>query len=170
MTTTPDPAMTALESRLAALELMIVRMIGAVTITALIGGALLPWITEGSGEDARTSRLGTFAFTGLPEDLEGVELVLLLSFVVLDLTTIAAIVCVGCAMAGDRVPAPVGNLVIGLLACCMAGSGLLSLIGTANLAESGDGEVFWSSYAVWTLGAISAMWVLTTRFGRRPPP
>lgn len=171
MTSSPDLSPAALERRIGELELLIVRIVGVVAIGSLAVGAFLPWFTEESPEDGTaTIRLGTLVLGAFAEsgDLEPEDVLLAVSFGVLDLTTIAAIVCVALAMAGAWRTWWAGSLVIGLLACCLAGAGLLTLIGAANLADGGSGEMFWSAYLVWSLGALISMWVLTTRLARRP--
>lgn len=167
MDSLPGGAVHALDRRLDALELLILRIIGTVALAALVIGSFLPWITDEVNDEQQTTGLATFvlqAFTQT-DGLEGFEILLVISFVVFDVTTLAAVIAVLYAMSGTRGPAWAGATLVVLLVCCLVGSGLLTAVAGLN-GEASSTVVHWSAYPVWALGALISMWVLITDLGR----
>lgn len=169
MKSLPDGAARALDRRIDALELLILRIIGTVALVSLVIGSFIPWITDEVGDEERTTGLATFilqAFTQT-DGLEGFEVLLVISFVVFDATTLAAVIAVLYAMSGTRCPAWAGATLVVLLVCCLVGSGLLTAIASLDGTENSSTVVHWSAYAVWALGALISIWVLVTDLGQR---
>lgn len=169
MESLPDGAARALDRRIGALELLILRIIGTVALVSLVIGSFLPWITDEVDGEERTTGLATFilqAFTQT-DGLEGLEILLVISFVVFDVTTLAGVIAVLYAMRGTRGPAWARATLVVLLVCCLVGCGLLTAMACLNGTEASSTVVHWSAYVVWALGAVMAMWVLVTDLGRR---
>lgn len=164
-----DGAIRALDRRIDALELLILRLLGAVALVSLVIGSFIPWITDEVDGEEQTTGLATFILQAFAQTdgLEGFEVLLVISFVVFDVTTMATVVAVLHAMSGTRCPAWAGATLVVLLVCCVVGSGLLTVMAALNGTESSSTAVHWSAYAVWAVGALISIGILVTGLGRR---
>lgn len=159
---------TDLRRRVDELELIIVRILGAVAILALLSGLLRPWILDGDEDSGRVYRLGTFALQaiGLNPDHRALEVALALGFALLSLSSLAAIGLVITAMNGEWPARWVTGAVIGLLVCCLVGAGLMTIVAAGRTSSSVPGEVHWGTYLLWVFGVLLSCWVLRTQLGR----